>query len=35
MKNLSHHTELLCELANSLLLMGIKMGDMSSLSCLI
>jgi hypothetical protein len=35
MKNLSHHTDLLCELVTSLLIRGIQMGEMSRLGWLI
>jgi hypothetical protein len=34
MKNLSHHTDLLCELATALLIRRIQMGDMSRLGWL-
>jgi hypothetical protein len=35
MKNLSRHTDLLCELETSLLMRGIQIGEMSKLGCLI
>jgi hypothetical protein len=34
MKNLTHHIDLLCELVTSLLVRGIKMGEMSKLGWL-
>jgi hypothetical protein len=35
MKNLSHYTDLLCELVTSLLIRGIQMGEMSELGWMI
>jgi hypothetical protein len=35
MKNLSHHTDQLCELVTSLLMGGIQLGDMSKLGWLL
>jgi hypothetical protein len=35
MKNLSHHTDLLCELETSLLIRGIQIGEMFELGWLI
>jgi hypothetical protein len=35
MKNLPHHTDLLCESVTSLLIRGIQMGEMSKLGWLI
>jgi hypothetical protein len=35
MKNLSRHTDLLCELGTSLLMRGIQIGEMSKLGWLI